>query len=125
MRFLLDENLSPRIGAPLIDAGHDVLHVRDCGLAGATDVRVLAYGVKDDRVVVTADRADFGRELASSGEKHPSVLLLRQVADVARASDVARLILANLTTEVAGALEVGAFVVLSPTAVRIRFLPIR
>lgn len=125
MRFLLDENLSPKICPLLAAAGHDAVHVRDCGLGGATDVVVLTESARQQRVVITADRADFGRELAESGDNQPSVLLLRQLARVVRAEDVARLVLANLTMEVIDALDAGAFVVLSPTAVRIRFLPIR
>ena len=124
MRFLLDENLSPKICTLLAAAGHDAVHVRDRGLTGASDGAVLTDAAEQGRVVVTADRADFGRELAGSGDRRPSVLLLRQLARVVRAEDVARLILANLTSEVIDALDSGAFVVLTPTAVRIRFLPI-
>lgn len=105
MRFLLDENLSPKV-CPLLDAaGHDAVHVRDCALAGAPDAAVLAYAARDSRIVVTADRADFGRELAGSGDATPSVILLRQLARVVRAADVTALLIANLTPDIIDALD--------------------
>ncbi len=55
----------------------------------------------------------------------PSVVLLRQLPDIVRAADVAALLLANLTPAVTSALGTGAFVVLTPKAVRVRYLPLR
>lgn len=123
MRFLVDENLSPRI-CPLL-TGHDAVHVRDTGLASASDTDVLAAAVAAERVVVTADRGDFGRELAFTGAVEPSVILLRQLPAVVRAVDVAALLLLNLTDDLLSALHRGAFVVMTPRAVRVRFLPLR
>ncbi|MBS4730691.1 DUF5615 family PIN-like protein [Mycobacterium sp. SM1] len=37
MRLLLDANLSPTLSPFLVEAGHDVVHVRDRGLANAAD----------------------------------------------------------------------------------------
>jgi predicted nuclease of predicted toxin-antitoxin system len=125
VRFLLDENLSPRICALLISAGHQASHVRERGLASASDHEVLAVAAADELTVVTADRGDFGRELAFTRAAKPSVVLLRQLPDVVRAADVAALLLANLTPEVTSALRTGAFVVLTPRSVRLRHLPIR
>lgn len=124
MRFLIDENLSPRICTSLIASGHGATHVRDHGMASATDSQVLAKAATDGLVLITADRGDFGRELALTRAVEPSVILLRQLPDVVRASDVAALLLANLTTVVKSALSKGAFVVLTPTAVRVRHLPL-
>ena len=39
MRFLLDNNLSPRLGELLRAAGHDVVHVRDIGHGAAPPTR--------------------------------------------------------------------------------------
>ncbi len=125
MRLLLDENISPRICILISAQGHDSIHVRDLGLTSAADRDVLARAAADGLILVTADRGDFGRELAATRATEPSVVLLRQLPDVVRAADVGSLLLANLTTEVTAALEVGAFVVLTPQAVRVRFLPIR
>lgn len=42
MRFLIDENLSPRICTLLIAGGHHATHIRDHGMASASDPQVLA-----------------------------------------------------------------------------------
>lgn len=125
MKFLLDENLSPRICSRLDEGGHEAVHVRDLGLAGASDLEVLARAADDGHVVITADTGDFGRELAATRATKPSILLLRQLPAVVRAADIASLLLANLTDDVTSALTVGAFVVLTPQVIRVRYLPIR
>ena len=125
MRFFVDENLSPRICALLAAGGHQATHVRDEGMAGATDHQVLAAAAAGGLILITADRGYFGRELALTRALAPSVILLRQLPDVVRAADVAALLLANLTDVVTSALDAGAFIVLTPTAVRVRHLPLR
>ena len=47
MRFLLDECLSQRLVPLLEEAGHDVLHVVDSGLAGGIDHDVLEMARTD------------------------------------------------------------------------------
>jgi predicted nuclease of predicted toxin-antitoxin system len=73
VRFLIDENLSPRICTSLIASGHGATHVRDHGMASATDSQVLAKAATDGLVLITADRGDFGRELALTRAVEPSV----------------------------------------------------
>jgi predicted nuclease of predicted toxin-antitoxin system len=121
MRFLLDENLSPRLADPLRAAGHNVTHVHDAGLTGAGDDRVIATARDEGRVLVSAD-TDFGTILARSGARNPSFLLMRR-ASGRRAADQAQLILENLAA-VTSELETGAIVVLGETTIRIRRLPI-
>lgn len=77
MRFLIDECVSPRVGALLAEAGHDAVHLRDLGLLGATDEAVMASAAAESRVLVSAD-TDFGELLATSAAELPSVILLRQ-----------------------------------------------
>ena len=43
MKFLLDENQSPAMAAPLGAAAYDAVHVRDLGLAGAIDEEIVEY----------------------------------------------------------------------------------
>jgi predicted nuclease of predicted toxin-antitoxin system len=121
MRFLLDENLSPRLAGFLSAAGHDVLHLRDIGLSRASDEVVIARARTDDRVLVSAD-TDFGTLLARDGSASPSFLLMRR-ASGRRASEQAHLILDNLIA-IEGDLMAGAIVVLGESTVRIRKLPI-
>ena len=125
MRFLIDENLSPQICALLIARGHHATHIRDHGMASASDTQVLAKAAAEGLTLITADRGGFGRELALTRATEPSVILLRQLPDIVRAADVAALLLANLTPAVTSALDAGAFVVLAPTTVRVRHLPLR
>jgi predicted nuclease of predicted toxin-antitoxin system len=94
MRLLLDENLSPAVSGYLVEAGHDVVHVRDCGLTSATDEVVLAQAVVEKRVLVSAD-TDFGTLLARSGAAKPSVVLIRRTVG-RRAAQQARLLIDNL-----------------------------
>lgn len=121
MRFLLDENLSPKLSGHLVAAGHDVVHVRDIGLTSATDAVVIEAARADKRVLVSAD-TDFGTLLARTSATRPSFLLLRRVAG-RRAIEQAGLIIDNLAA-VADDLDRGAIVVLGETSVRIRQLPI-
>jgi predicted nuclease of predicted toxin-antitoxin system len=58
MKFLVDENLPPRLAAWLNTLGHDALHARDLGATGAPDATLLAAARKSERVIITQDR-DF------------------------------------------------------------------
>jgi predicted nuclease of predicted toxin-antitoxin system len=121
MRFLLDENLSPKLVDLLGRDGHDVVHVRDIGLASASDEVVIAAASADDRILISAD-TDFGTLLARSHASRPSFVLIRR-ASGRRAIDQAALIIDNLVA-VEADLAVGAIVVLGDSTVRIRRLPI-
>lgn len=121
MRFLLDENLSPQLGHLLTSAGHDTVHVRDLGLASASDRVVMRHALEEERTVVSAD-TDFGQLLADSGSALPSVILFRREAGRA-ASVQAGLLLANLG-QLEADLQEGAIVVLEATRIRVRRLPI-
>ena len=109
MRFLLDENLSPKLVQLLGRDGHDVVHVRDIGLVSASDEVVIAAASEDDRILISAD-TDFGTLLARSHASRPSFVLIRR-ASGRRAIDQAALIIDNLVA-VQADLEVGAIVVL-------------
>ncbi len=122
MRFLLDENLSPRIAEALAEAGHDAVHVRDVGLRAAPDEDVLDAARGAARVIISAD-TDFGDLLAASNAAAPSILLLRR-QEQRRALEIASLILANLDA-VADDLESGAVVVADGERIRIRSVPFR
>jgi len=121
MRFLLDENLSPKVAAPLRAAGHDVTIAREVGLRTATDQVVIETARREARVLISAD-TDFGAILALSGAATPSFVLVRRAAN-RRPDEQAALILNNLETVVAD-LAAGAIVVLGETTLRIHRLPI-
>lgn len=75
VRLLLDENLSPRVAIDLRQEGYDVVHLRERGRLGITDPQVLALAFDEDRVLVTANVADF-RKLAAAREVHAGIALL-------------------------------------------------
>jgi predicted nuclease of predicted toxin-antitoxin system len=83
-RFLIDENLSPRLAQHLrLVHGYDAVHVRDVGLLGATDEKVLSWAIEADRIVVTANSADF-RSLGAARPNHPGLAILRDAVGQAR-----------------------------------------
>ncbi len=120
MRLLLDECLSSRLGALLQEAGHDVTHVRDLGLAGASDVEVMACAKDDERVLVSAD-TDFGELLASSGDSVPSLVLIRRPA---RDPDAQAHVLVSNLPALGEELASGAVAVILNDRIRIRRLPL-
>jgi predicted nuclease of predicted toxin-antitoxin system len=73
VRLLFDENLSHRLVEMLTDLFPGSEHVRNIGLASATDLDVARYAAANDLVIVTKD-IDFEElGLASS----PSVRVIR------------------------------------------------
>jgi predicted nuclease of predicted toxin-antitoxin system len=79
VRFLIDEMFGSDVVDRLRGAGHDVVGVRDVGLAGRDDATILARAVRDDRVVVTENAADFVPLLdlrAGAGEAMTPVLVI-------------------------------------------------
>jgi predicted nuclease of predicted toxin-antitoxin system len=121
VRFLVDENLSPRLAELLREAGHDVGHLRDYGMQAAPDTLVLERARAEERVLISAD-TDFGRILARSRGTSPSVIEIRRVSR-RRSLALAFLLLANLD-ELAEHLEAGSVVVLEEHRVRVRRLPV-
>jgi predicted nuclease of predicted toxin-antitoxin system len=69
MRFLANENFPGEAIARLDAAEHDVASVRS-GLPGAGDADVLAWEVREQRVLLTFDK-DFG-ELARASRLPPA-----------------------------------------------------
>ena len=58
MRLLFDANLSPSLVRHLHSTYPDSLHVRDVGLAAASDAEIWAYARQEACVIVTKD-TDF------------------------------------------------------------------
>lgn len=76
MKFLIDEDLSPKVAERLrMDDGLDVIHVRDRGLLGEPDPVILQSAYDEDRILVTANVKDFQR-LARARELHPGIVLV-------------------------------------------------
>jgi predicted nuclease of predicted toxin-antitoxin system len=76
MKFIIDEDLSPRVARYLCQEFYfDAIAVRDRGLLGATDPEVLEYAFKEDRILVTANIRDF-EKLAAAVEVHAGIVLM-------------------------------------------------
>jgi predicted nuclease of predicted toxin-antitoxin system len=78
MKFIIDEDLSPRVARYLCqEFCLDAIAVRDRGLLGATDPEVLEYAFNEDRILVTANVRDFER-LAAAVEIHAGIILIQE-----------------------------------------------
>jgi len=121
MKFLVDNALSPRMAENLRDAGHDAAHVQDYRMGAAKDQAIFDRAADEGRIIISAD-TDFGTLLAQHQTTIPSVILLRWPG-LRRAADQSFVILANLPNLTAD-LEAGAIVIIEPSRVRVRSLPI-
>lgn len=59
MKLLLDQDVYETTARFLVDAGHDVLKVKDLGLSRASDQENLQKAIELERIFVTRDR-DYG-----------------------------------------------------------------
>lgn len=80
-RLLLDAHLSGRvIGRALRDRGHDIRTLdAEKNLEGLKDEDVLELAISEDRVLITANVADFLpllTTLVESGRSHPGCILI-------------------------------------------------
>ncbi len=77
MRYLVDENLSPRLADHLRAHGYIASHVGEVGLQGAPDERIAVWAARGRWTVVTQD-ADFFGILGAQGSRRPSVIRIAQ-----------------------------------------------
>lgn len=75
MKLLFDENLAPRLTVALSDLYPGSVHLRDCGLRGATDDEVWQYATRNGLAIVSKD-SDFAGRSALYGSP-PKVIWLR------------------------------------------------
>ena len=124
MKLLLDANLSPTIRSGLEAAGHEVAHVGDAELLHASDREILDYAGERDLVIVTADSGQRLRIDAGAGGCRAAFGPPASWRRRAEAAVHLELLVQNLPA-VAGDLDRGAVVSLSPTRLAVRRLPIR
>lgn len=113
-------NLPRALGRALAAQGDVWEHAGDLGLDTAEDEDLLVVARAREAVLLTHD-LDFGRILAFSGDASPSVILFRGIS-TSHGALLQRL--QETRSHWTVAVEAGAVVVLEPTALRIRALPI-
>lgn len=74
--FLADENIHPGVVAFLRARGSDVLDVKEEGLEGSDDAKLMRLAVDQGRLILTHD-SDFGALAVASGEPVIGIVYLR------------------------------------------------
>jgi predicted nuclease of predicted toxin-antitoxin system len=120
LKFLIDNALPPRFATLLRASGHDAVHVRDCGLAHASDEVIFARAGEEDRILVSAD-SDFAAILALRSAHRPSFILFRE-PDLTRAESYFDRLVATLAT-LEPDLHRGCVAVFRSGRIRVRTLP--
>jgi predicted nuclease of predicted toxin-antitoxin system len=120
VRFLADCGISPQTVEFLREGGHDVGHVRELGMARASDREIVARAIADASIILTFD-LDFGEILALGVLDKPSVVICR-LTDERPDSVNARLSI--VLQQRAAILEAGALITIEDTRYRVRKLPV-
>lgn len=122
MKLLLDQNVPFRVKDLLEAQGWDVTNTQTLGMSRSTDQEIIAEALKQDRIVVSADR-DFGNLLRTSEANKPSLVFLRlnKLVTAEQVSSVIAVSLGDIEAE----LNSGCIVVVTDTTKRIRRLPIQ
>lgn len=121
MKLLLDMGLSRSTAEFLRAEGYDAVHLRERGLQRSTDHQIVELALAEERLIVTQD-LDFGRIVALSRKRLPSVITLR-LTDM-RSAHVNRH-LQDVLARFADPLTRGALLSVSDEAIRLRRLPVQ
>ena len=97
MKFKLDENVGQRGLELLRNAGHDVVTVRDEGLAGVPDEQIFSAAAAEGRALITLDY-DFAQVLRFPPHNSAGIVVLELGGRASLEALLARLraMLANL-----------------------------
>ncbi len=119
MKFLIDNNLSPRLSELLIENGFDSLHVKQLKMQKSSDEEMFQYAYKNEMVIVSAD-TDFGYILSNWEKNLPSVILFRNFSTLTERQMNSLLSIAeNYGSE----LERGSIIIIEPSRTRIKTSP--
>jgi len=116
MKFLLDQNLSPKTTNFLRDLGHDAVDTRELNLSEASDDEIWQVAVRYNRILITFDLgfADLRKHPVDLG---PGLIILRTKSTT---SDTVNSLLKKLT-EIYSSSEIsGNLVIITDKKIRIR-----
>jgi len=120
MKFLLDMGIAQSTARFLNGQGHDAVHLRQEGLERMKDEDIIVKARTENRVILTHD-LDFGRIIALSRAKLPSVITFR-LQDM-QATNVNRFV--SIVIERNGEeLINGVLISVSEDTIRTRTLPV-
>lgn len=100
MKWLLDEMLPPATCKLLAGKGHDATSVSEAGLAGADDGRVFELAVREGRILVTENFADYAlllEQRLARNEACVPIVFIRK-ADLPRRASLASHLARSLLT---------------------------
>lgn len=76
MRFIVDENIFPKITTYLRNKGHDVKSLQEEGVIKSVDDKIILMAKEEDRAVVTFDK-HFGNILKYPPSKTAGIIHIR------------------------------------------------
>lgn len=120
MKFIADMGISQTTVIWLNEQGFDAIHVRDSKMHRASDTEIVRKAKEEKRIVLTCD-LDFGDIVSASGEKCPSVIILR-LENETPSNVNSRL--KQVLKESSEDLKKGAIISVEETRYRVRPLPL-
>lgn len=75
MKFLIDNQLPPKLAQWITTQGYDVAHVQDIGLADAPDIEILEFAANNRYVLVSKDEDFLHLSLTRRGR--PQIVWVR------------------------------------------------
>lgn len=120
MKFIADMGISQTTVQWLKEQGFNAVHVRDMGMHRSSDTDIVKKAMEEERIVLTCD-LDFGDIVSASGERCPSVIILRLENETP--GNVNRR-LTQALRESSEDLKKGAIISVEETRHRVRLLPL-
>jgi len=120
MKFIADMGISQTTVKWLKAQGFDAIHVRDLSMHRSSDTEIVKKAKREKRIVLTCD-LDFGDIVSASGEKCPSVIILRLENETPNNVNSR---LKQVLKESSEDLEKGAIISVEETRHRVRPLPL-
>lgn len=119
MTYLLDQAIHLAVLRRLREAGLEVVHASEIGMARTEDREILAHAREKGWVIVTPD-SDYHRMLVWEQAIQPSVICLREVLE----PEALATLIAEVIRSHSAILHAGAALSITRERVRFRMLPL-